>query len=120
MPSGLSASFLVALSSFVSHVLFGKTPDLVRPVFFSARLVALSKEAEGVRPIAVGSTLRRLVAKVAAQLVRDEMTDLLAPRQLGFGVKGGAEAAVHAARVYLRNLQPSEVGFLQCFQHHSA
>ena len=63
------------------------------------------------------------MAKVAAQLVRDEMTDLLAPRQLGFGVKGGAEAAVHAARVYLRNLQPSsasEVGFLQCFQHHSA
>ena len=47
------------------------------------------------------------MAKVAAQLVRDEMTDLLAPRQLGFGVKGGAEAAVHAARVYLRNLQPS-------------
>ena len=45
LPSGLSASFLVALSS---HVLFGKTPDLVRHVFFSARLVALSKEAGGV------------------------------------------------------------------------
>lgn len=41
------------------------------------------------------------MAKVAAQLVRDQMIDLLAPRQLGFGVKGGAEAVVHTARVYI-------------------
>ncbi len=33
------------------------------------------------------------------------MTSILAPRQLGFGIKGGAEAAVHAARQYLDNLQ---------------
>ena len=104
-PSGLSASFLVTLASFVSLVLKGNTPSPVRSIFFSARLIALSKETGGVRPIAVGSTLRRLVAKVAAQLVRDEMSDMLAPRQLGFGVKGGAEAAVHAARLYLCNLQ---------------
>ena len=48
--------------------------------------------------------MRRLVAKVAVQLVSDDMTTILAPRQLGFGVKGGAEAAVHAARSYLNHL----------------
>ncbi len=32
------------------------------------------------------------------------VTDLLAPRQLGYGVKRGAEAAVHAARLYLQEL----------------
>ena len=32
----------------------------------------------------------------------DEATDLLAPRQLGYG---GAEAAVHAARIHLGQLQ---------------
>ena len=52
----------------------------------------------GVRPIAVGCTLRRLVAKIAGQLVVDEMAELLSPRQLGYGVRGGAEAAVHACR----------------------
>ena len=31
---------------------------------------------------------------------------LLAPQQLGYGVKGGAEAAVHAARKYLSNMDP--------------
>ena len=33
-----------------------------------------------------------------------EMLDLLAPDQLGFGVRGGAEAAVHSGRLYLHNL----------------
>ena len=33
------------------------------------------------------------------------MSDLLAPRQLGYGVKGGAEAAVHAARSYVLDSQ---------------
>ena len=103
-PSGVTAPFLSALSSFVSHVLNGNTPTALRHVFFGARLVALTKRDGGVRPIAVGSTLRRLVAKVAVQLVSDDMTTILAPRQLGFGVKGGAEAAVHAARSYLNHL----------------
>ena len=30
----------------------------------------------------------------------------MAPRQLGYGVKGGAEAAVHAARLFLGELNP--------------
>ena len=59
----------------------------------------------GIRPIAVSCTLRRLAAKVAGFRVRDKMAALLAPRQLGYGVRGGAEAAVHAARLYMQDLQ---------------
>ena len=47
------------------------------------------------------------MAKVVGRKVMEEMGTLLAPRQLGYGVKGGAEAAVHAARLYLHNLDPS-------------
>uniref|UniRef100_A0A1X7UKT8 Reverse transcriptase domain-containing protein n=1 Tax=Amphimedon queenslandica TaxID=400682 RepID=A0A1X7UKT8_AMPQE len=36
------------------------------------------------------------------------MPALLAPRQLGYCVKGGAESAVHAARWYLKSLRPSQ------------
>ena len=32
------------------------------------------------------------------------MAELLSPRQLGYGICGGAEAAVHAARRFLQNL----------------
>jgi len=46
----------------------------------------------------VGFTLRRLAAKVARSKVVERMGELLAPQQLGYGVRKGAEAAVHAAR----------------------
>ena len=56
----------------------------------------------------MGSTFRRLVAKVASWAVKSEMSALLAPYQLGFGVKGGVEAAIHAARCYLHHLTPGQ------------
>ena len=95
---------LPALVSFVQLVLEGRTPSSIRPFFFGANLTALLKKDGGIRPIAVSCTLRRLVAKIAASKVREELTSLLAPRQLGFGIKGGAEAAVHAARMYAGDL----------------
>ena len=61
------------------------------------------------RHIAVGCTLHRLAVKVASGKVLEDMGALLAPRQLGFGVKGGVEAVVHFARLYLRNLKPEQV-----------
>ena len=99
-------SLLTALSLFSSLVIQGKIPTSIRPFFFGANLIALEKKDGGIRPIAVGCTLRRLVAKIAGNKVTDDMSSLLAPQQLGFGVKGGAEAAVHAARQYLHSLPP--------------
>ena len=91
---------LSTLASFVELVLEGRTPLCIRPFFFGANLTALLKKGGGIRPIAVSCTLRRLVAKVAGIKVKKELTSLLVPQQLGFGTKGGAEAAVHAARMY--------------------
>ena len=79
---------LNALLDFCMLVLHGDTPEEVRSFFFGASLVALRKKSGGVRPIAIGCTLRQLVSKVACGLVINEMTTLLSPRQLGFGVRG--------------------------------
>ena len=100
---------LRALTSLVTLILRGKTPEQIRPFFFGAKLVALRKKLGGVRPIAVGCTLRRLAAKCASALVRKELPELLTPRQLGFGVPLGVDAAVHAARAYLRDLHSDQV-----------
>lgn len=100
---------LRALVNFTNLVLAGKTPEEVRPSFFGANLIALNKSSGGVRPIAVGCTLRRLVAKTASMAVMDRMGTMLGPLQLGYGVRQGAEAAVHAARLYLENLPPNHV-----------
>ena len=99
-----SRQFLLpTLASFVQLVLEGRMTLSIWPFFFGANLTALHKKDGGIRPIALSCTLRRLVAKIATGKVRDELTSLLAPQQLGFGIKGGAEAAVHAARMYAFN-----------------
>ena len=101
-----ASSLLTALASFSSLVLEGKPPPAIRPFLFGATLVALDKKGGGVRPIAIGCTLRRLVAKIAGSKVVNDASNLLSPRQLGYGISGGAEAAVHATRLYLDQLQP--------------
>ena len=99
-------ALLSALSSFIGLVLAGKTPPSIRPFFFGANLIPLQKKDGGVRPIAVGCTLRHLAAKVASSKVQEEMATLLAPKQLGYGVKSGVEAAIHSARLFLNNISP--------------
>ena len=86
--NGEHSPLLYSLASFSILVLEGRVPPSVRPFIFGANLI-----------------LRRLVAKIAGNVVREEMVSLLARRQLGYGVRGGAEAAVHATRLYLNNLQ---------------
>ena len=109
---GGSEALLRALVPFIELVLSGNTPISIRPFFFGANLIALQKKDGGIRPIAVGCTLWRLAAKVAGMKVVDQMATLLAPRQLGYGVRNGAEAAVHVARMYLSNPDPS-IAFLK-------
>ena len=39
----------------------------------------------------------------------NQMSEMLAPLQLGYGVRQGAEAAVHTTRIYLENLPPNNI-----------
>ena len=85
-------------------------PSSLRSIFFGARLVALEKgkgttSSSGnvdVRPIAVGTTLRRVGSKILFQ--RENWEDLVEQHQLGVGVKGGAEIAVHGMRMLLQKI----------------
>lgn len=105
----VGGSLLASLTNFVNLILAGKVPVWVRPHLFGASLLAFAKKDGGVRPIAVGVTLRRLAAKVACNTATEDCLAYLKPRQLGVGVKGGAEALVHGARRYLDNLPADHV-----------
>ena len=96
-----SDSCLAALTRLANAILQGKVPAEMQPFFAGARLYAARKKGDGLRPIAVGNVLRRLVAKTAARKVMQKVSDLLRPHQLGVGVESGAESIVHAARVVL-------------------
>jgi hypothetical protein len=95
---------LTTLVSFANICLAGRVPLEVRPVFFGASLCALNKKGGGVRPIAVGCTLRRLIAKAACYNVKNKALNKLTLHQLGFGTPLGGEATVHAARCYVEHL----------------
>ena len=92
---------LTALTSLVNVILKGEVPNFAVPIFYGASLCALAKKDGGVRPIAVGNTIRRLATKVGAHPIMGRLGNEMKPRQLGVCVKGGAEAAVHAARYYV-------------------
>jgi len=91
----------LALLDFANMLLLGGVPKEVRHVFFGASLHALRNKDGGLRPIVVGLTLHRLVSKVANKWGSVRMVADLVPRQLGVGVRGGAEAGVHATRAFL-------------------
>lgn len=74
--------------------------DSARPWVCGAKLVALPKELDDVRPIAVGETLCRLAGEALLAPSRAALTEYLEPHQLGVGSKAGAEAAFHAARAW--------------------
>ena len=116
---GGGPSLLRALTRFVNMVLEGGVVPIARPFFFGASLIALTKKGGGVRPIAMGYTLRRLSAKCAGNSVKQAMASLLVPHQLGFGIPLGAEAAVHASRLYLQDMPEGhlllKVDFLSTF-----
>jgi hypothetical protein len=84
------------LTSLVNLFARGDCPDPVRPFLCGAALFAINKKQGGFRPIAVGEVIRRLVAKCFAFHLAPHAAELLAPLQVGVGVKGGCEGLVHA------------------------
>ena len=96
---------LAALSTIIAA---GNLPLPIREFLFGARLVGLAKKDGGIRPIAIGNILRRVICKAACSNVKEKVTALLAPKQLGFGLSMGAEGADHAARRFLQNSLASD------------
>jgi len=103
------SDLLTTLTAFVNMLLAGRCPSVVAPIFFGGRLIALNKKSGGIRPIAIGFTLRRLVSKCANTAGIARLVTYFQPRQLGVGTPGGCEAAIHSARRYLENLEPENV-----------
>ena len=107
----------------VRQLAVGTLPEEARPWFGAARLVALLKDRDGdtgapippplggVRPIACGEVLRKLVAKTICLQEAGRFRDHLCPdavagevaavTQVGVAVPGGADRVVHQTRALL-------------------
>ena len=101
---GASAnSVLRSISRFASFVSSTKIPHPIRHLFFGAHLYGLQKKGDGISPIAVGNTFRRLFSKLSLHSVMNSLREDLLPCQLGVGVRMGCESAVHATRSFINH-----------------
>ena len=66
--------------------------------FCAAKLIGIDKSKGGVRPLAIGGLVRRLVAKVAMKCALEEASDYLMPMHIAVGARNGIDAAVHTLR----------------------
>ncbi|OQV25839.1 hypothetical protein BV898_00764 [Hypsibius exemplaris] len=74
-------------------------PFAVCPLLYGGTLTALNKKDGGIRTIACGNTLRRLVGKIVSRRVVPVMGELIRSQQLGYETPGGAEVVVYAPGV---------------------
>ena len=63
--------------------------------FVACRLIALDK-CNGVRPIGIGETVRRIIGRVIARVLSADIQAAAGPLQLCAGYKSGCESVVHA------------------------
>ena len=73
-------------------------PSLIAPLT-ACRLIPLSKgPSGGIRPIGVGEVLRRIMGKVVASTLKDQIKKAAGPLQTCASHGAGAEAAIHSMR----------------------
>ena len=92
---------LQILTDFINLVIAGQVPICIRPIFFAARLIALKKKDNGVRPIAISNSLRRICSKIVAKISLKSLKKRFSGRQLGIGTRSGCEIAVHKTREFV-------------------
>ena len=86
----------------MNHLLSGKAPSCLSPWLCGAPLTALLKKGGGVRPIAVGEVIRRLASRLCCLAVRPSLPSVFIPYgQVGVGIPGGLETAIHITRHYI-------------------
>ena len=98
-----------SITAFTNLLLEGKCHDEVAPIIFWGSLIALTKKSGGISPIAIGYAWRRLAAEYANTYAVAELADYFSPIQLGVGVPGGCEAAVHATRRFAEHMPDDQV-----------
>ncbi|CAI5509122.1 unnamed protein product [Closterium sp. Naga37s-1] len=101
-PALASEEVLILLAQIISYLLSTFQSQAVRDLLLPSRLIALEKPGGGVRPIAMGEAILRVVAKAALRELAQTIREYFLPVQFGVAVTGGAECIVHSVRSLLQ------------------
>ena len=90
------------LATFAKKIATEVLDPKILESYTAGRLIPLNKspgDAElQVRPIGVGEVMRRIVGKTISWCLSSQIQETAGPLQVSAGVKGGAEAAIHAMK----------------------
>jgi hypothetical protein len=92
---------LEQLAAVANTLARGEAPLELAPFLAGASLFALEKKDGGIRPIAIGEILRRLVGKALCKTVQDSATEYFWPHQVGVACSQGTECAVHVVNQWV-------------------
>jgi hypothetical protein len=74
---------LATLTRLTNHMVAGLAPRELAPFIAGAPLMALVKQGGGLRPIAIGETIRRLVSKCCCEATTEDAKIFFGPLQVG-------------------------------------
>ena len=95
---------LKAVTKIVNFGNRGLFPAFISRALCCASLTSLSKKKGGMRPIAIGEVLRRLIAKRLGSEAKSGAIELFDSLQLGVCISGGAEAIIHSSKIKYDNI----------------
>lgn len=95
-PIGSSFDVRTSLKKFLEFIVDGKAVAEVSKYFACSRLIPLKKKDNGVRPIAIGLTIRRLASKLLLRKLNDK---LKLENQFGICCPNGMDTIIHATRI---------------------
>ena len=75
-----------------------KISNKVLQTFLACRLVPLMKEDNGIRPVGIGESLRRIVGKCVSWVLKKDIIKASGTLQTCTGIESGIEAAIHAMK----------------------
>ena len=102
-PCDDEAGLFPLLFTVCSRIAQGQAPPFAYRTLTMARLLAIQKpDSSGIRPVAIGETLARLVGRAMVVQLRDALQQALMPLQFGIAVQGGTEAVVLGIRAALQ------------------
>jgi len=90
---------LEALTDAAEDMARADMPTEIAEAYMMARMTALLKPSGGVRGIAAGTALRRLVARTLARQFGHEVEAACAPYQFALSTRAGTDCVGHMARV---------------------
>ena len=93
---------LESFTSVVNIFLSGSAASAASKYVCGAKLIALNKHSDTIRPIAVGEIIRRIVSKVACSSVLSDASKILVPHQVGVGVPAACESVIHSVRDFIK------------------